>query len=375
MAETVGYLAIDSCTGVWTGLPFEVFNTPAIVTDQWESITFEGFYQSGPPHLLSSIASYNGLDNSHVRYGSLSEMGVDFKIAEDRTQDTELAHSVGESVAYLAIGGSGIVTAAAPELAPTVTSLIRNGHGEQYDRLDSVSIVFDGHVIVDGADLSLRNASTGGTPVDLSGYAFDYDAATSTASWEFADVAERVPAFYTVTLDATSITGMTGLALDGNGEEGGNYSATLLVAKAGDTDLDADVDFTDARNLITHFDPSGANSGNSWSKGNFDSNMNVDRNDFNVLAANFSAENYAATPANNLVASRRDLPVLLAVSAVDSWAVHASMVDSDSHVPTTDRAFADIDFTGSEFVDDQPFSSRARRSLRPVIEAEKIELN
>ena len=368
MAETVGYLAIESGTGIWTGLPFEVLNTPAVVTDQLTLIHFEGFYLS-PPRLLSSLTTYHGSDNAHLRYANLDKSGVRFKIGEDTTQDTEIFHGNAESVAYLAIAGDGIITAVLPTTAPMVDALVRNGGAVQYNRLDTVSIIFDQHVIVDGDGLMLRNASTDGTTVDLSGYQFNYDSATSAATWNLIDVAGITPAWYTLTLEADCATGMHGLALDGdrNGNGGDDYGYSFLVAKAGDTDLDSDVDFTDTKNLILRFDPIGINSGNNWSMGNFDGDTDIDTIDFDTMAINFTTEDYATYPTNVLATSDLKDFHLLHIHHPSPVAPTIQLATEDATVQATatDRAFADTGLTESLLLlDDERLRTALRRTLR-----------
>jgi len=98
----------------------------------------------------------------------------------------------------------------------------------------------------------------------------DYDAATATATWDFANVAGVTPTWYAATVTASNVTDMNGLALDGDsdGTSGDDATFHFLVAQPGDGDLDGDVDIVDAIRGITRFDPSGISSGNSWFSGN-----------------------------------------------------------------------------------------------------------
>ena len=164
--------------------------------------------------------------------------------------------------------------------------------------------MFDEHVIVDREDLSLRNVSAAGSSVNLDGSEFDYDAATTTGTWDFTRVMGITPAWYSVSLLATDVTDMTGLELDGNGngDGGDNYDFTLLVAKAGDTDLDGNVDISDAYTLITSFDSYGTNPANNWSTGDFDHDTDIDVIGFTSVAVNFRPGGYA-TMLPNVTAS------------------------------------------------------------------------
>jgi len=61
---------------------------------------------------LASLASYHGVDNSHLRFEELGTSRVSVKLEEDTTLDEEMSHTY-EDMAYLAIGGEGPLTAVA----------------------------------------------------------------------------------------------------------------------------------------------------------------------------------------------------------------------------------------------------------------------
>ncbi len=112
--ETVGYLAIDAASGAWNEMFFEAGVTGSVVTDNLYQLDFANSYQVAPS-LLTSLASRNNIDPAHVRYASLDGNGVLVKAEEDMAVDGETTHPA-ERVAYLAIGGTGMLTA----LVPTV---------------------------------------------------------------------------------------------------------------------------------------------------------------------------------------------------------------------------------------------------------------
>ncbi len=115
VVETIGYLAIEEGCRVWNAMLIEATNTPASVTDVWNTYSFQRSYETAP-HLLTSLTTYYGNDNAHVRYANLNSTSVQLRIGEDTTRDTETSHGV-ESVAYLAIGGEGELTALSPQFA------------------------------------------------------------------------------------------------------------------------------------------------------------------------------------------------------------------------------------------------------------------
>jgi hypothetical protein len=78
---------------------------------------------SRPPRFLASPVTYNGSDNSSLRYQSLTTTTVQVKVEEDTTYDAETKHMT-EVVHYLAIQGSGTLTDTAPESEITYYSFI-----------------------------------------------------------------------------------------------------------------------------------------------------------------------------------------------------------------------------------------------------------
>ena len=297
VAETVGYLAIDSGVGVWKGHVFEAIRTPAVVTDSWTTISFSQSFATVPA-LLTSLDTYVGVDNSHLRYGNLSEDNVQLQVGEDTTSDTELVH-VAEKVGYLAIGGIGRLTANAPLTPPIVTSVVRDGGADTHDTLDTLAITWNQSVNVAAVDLTLRNDSAGGTLINLTGVAFQYDGLTRTATWDFAGVSGIVPAYYTAILNSSAISNGAGVPLDGdgNGAAGDDFASLQLVARRGDVDLDGYVDIADFNLLATNFDPHGDSPGNGWSQGNFDNDADTDITDFVALVRNFDPSGYAISSA------------------------------------------------------------------------------
>jgi hypothetical protein len=182
--------------------------------------------------------------------------------------------------------------------SPNVTLVTRDSGNDTFDTLDTLTFTFDEAVNVSTDSLTLSNETAGGTPVDLTGVTFTYDAANLTATWDFTGVAGMDAAFYTAVLHATLITDSFGNQLDGdgNGNGGDDLNQVLLVAQKGDVDVDGDVDLADYNILATNFDPSGNNSPHAWCDANFDGDFDVDLTDYNALAANFEPVGYAGTP-------------------------------------------------------------------------------
>ena len=98
------------------------------------------------------------------------------------------------------------------------------------------------------------------------------------------------------------------------------YTATTvqlknLLALAGDTDGDQDVDLSDYNTLATNFNPSGTYGPYLWEDGNFDGDGDIDLTDYNALTSNFKPLGYGTAavpePSTTLLA----LLALLLVSA------------------------------------------------------------
>ena len=109
VAETIGYLALESGVGASGSLSVEAGYTPTTITNALTTHNFDSVFNAAP-HFLSSLASYGGPDSAHIRYSNLTASGVQLKIGEDTTLDAETNHGQ-ESVAYLAISGAGILSA------------------------------------------------------------------------------------------------------------------------------------------------------------------------------------------------------------------------------------------------------------------------
>lgn len=107
--ETVGWLAIESGSGDWDGLEYEVGRTGQNIDHNWGTIDFQQSF-SQTPNLLASLSSFRGSDSAGLRYNNLGSSSVQLKVEEDTSRDQEVAH-IGESVDFLAIAGSGNLSA------------------------------------------------------------------------------------------------------------------------------------------------------------------------------------------------------------------------------------------------------------------------
>ncbi|MCH2130678.1 MAG: hypothetical protein MK179_16160, partial [Pirellulaceae bacterium] len=152
-SETIGYLAVESGSGAWNHLLFEVSHTANVVSDQWFDQDF-GVAFGKAPNLLSSLTTYSDADAAHVRYGSLDRNSVRLRVEEDTSTDTEVVHGA-ETIAYLAIGGDGTLAVAPPVNPPRVTEVERDDGQQTFHTLEKLTFTFDQDVFVDVNDLTL----------------------------------------------------------------------------------------------------------------------------------------------------------------------------------------------------------------------------
>ena len=109
--ESVGWLAISPASGTWSGHPFVASRTGNAVTGAWFAISFSQNVGS-VPQFLAAMSTYDGGDNSELRYRNLGGGSVEVRVEEETTFDTEVAHTT-EVVDYLVIGKAGTLEGSA----------------------------------------------------------------------------------------------------------------------------------------------------------------------------------------------------------------------------------------------------------------------
>ena len=107
--ETVGWLAMETGSGSWSGFDYTMGSTTEVIDDTWDTVSFGQTFAT-TPNLLASLSSYVGADPAGLRYRSLGASQVQMKVEEDQSLDSEIAH-VNESVDFLALAGSGNLSA------------------------------------------------------------------------------------------------------------------------------------------------------------------------------------------------------------------------------------------------------------------------
>ena len=364
-------MAIDQGKGVWSGLAFEAFSSSNSYTDNLSNVEFQSFF-NGAPVFLSNLTSYYGTNSANLRFANLTSGNVQLKVEEDTTLDAETAHGIGESITYLAIGGSGLITAVSLPIPPQVTAFVRDDAADTYDSLETLQYTFDKDVTITNDALQLTNDSNGGTAVDLNGAAFDYDSDSQTATWNLAGITPLPAAWYTVTLDATKVTSTSGLMLDGNGDgtEGDAYAQTLLVAKRGDANLNGFIDISDFNTLVENYDPLGQTGYVDWSMADFDGDGDVDISDFSDLVRNFSPLGYVTAPGNLQASPATSMNAVIldqgdaAGSAAAATTLDPVDISAAANSNSIDRAFADLDSHHHELLwyDSDSIRRKARRT-------------
>ncbi|WP_266079542.1 hypothetical protein [Haladaptatus caseinilyticus] len=89
--ETVGYIALEQGTGRIGNQPFEVRRTGTTITDSWTRLSFNQQYES--PQFVANMQTMNGVDTANLRYRNLTGTGVEIKIQEEQSLDSEMEHT------------------------------------------------------------------------------------------------------------------------------------------------------------------------------------------------------------------------------------------------------------------------------------------
>ena len=107
--ETVGWLAMETGSGSWSGFDYTTGSTAEVIDHTWDTVSF-GQTFSATPNILASLSSYVGADPAGLRYRNLGSSQVQFKVEEDMSFDSEIGH-IDESVDFIALAGSGNLSA------------------------------------------------------------------------------------------------------------------------------------------------------------------------------------------------------------------------------------------------------------------------
>jgi len=107
-AETVYYIAMEP--GAGTNGPFDtnfdIDRTGNTVTDAWHTENFNlSITFANPPSFTADMQTFDGSDNAHLRYDSLTTGGVNMFVEEGEDADDETSHT-DENVGYFAFDES-----------------------------------------------------------------------------------------------------------------------------------------------------------------------------------------------------------------------------------------------------------------------------
>ncbi|WP_458189550.1 hypothetical protein [Haladaptatus sp. NG-WS-4] len=179
-AETVGYVGLEQATGQVDGTAFEVQRLEGF-TDEWSQITFQQEYDT--PQFVADLQTFDGPDTANLRYRNLSGTGVEVKIEEEQSADTETNHTT-EAVGYAVFEGATLRT-------NTVSSSNQTSRN-QWQQAESIvqpnDIVIAKPLSFDGphpAHTRLRNAADG---------TFEY----KLEEWEYLDGSHVSETFHTL---------------------------------------------------------------------------------------------------------------------------------------------------------------------------------
>lgn len=106
--EVVGWLAMGPSVGTWSGLAYEARRT-CLLDENHRTITFHTDLGSTAV-FIANLSSANDADPARLRRENLQGTSVEVRIEEDTTLDNETAHEE-ESLSYLALGGTGLLSA------------------------------------------------------------------------------------------------------------------------------------------------------------------------------------------------------------------------------------------------------------------------
>jgi hypothetical protein len=97
--ETISYIAWEPSSGTVNGLTFEVDKTPNAVTDQFYTLPFTETFV-GSPAFLADMQTFNGSDTANLRWQDKDSTGVEVRISEEQSRDSETRH-IPEVVGYI----------------------------------------------------------------------------------------------------------------------------------------------------------------------------------------------------------------------------------------------------------------------------------
>jgi hypothetical protein len=97
--ETISYIAWEPSSGILDDLVFEVDRTGNVMNHDFHTISFNQMFMNIPV-FIADIQTGNGMDTANLRWEMRDIYGVDVKIAEEQSGDSETNHTT-EVVGYM----------------------------------------------------------------------------------------------------------------------------------------------------------------------------------------------------------------------------------------------------------------------------------
>lgn len=112
--ESIGWIAMNTAMGEWSGLSFETRVTEPLVDHMFRQISFLMSFIA-PPRLITGMQGLAGGNPAHLRQRNLTTSSFELMVEEDQgdldpNDPNTFLHGM-ESISYFAIGGTGILTA------------------------------------------------------------------------------------------------------------------------------------------------------------------------------------------------------------------------------------------------------------------------
>ncbi|MDL1964173.1 MAG: fibronectin type III domain-containing protein [Deltaproteobacteria bacterium] len=97
--ETISYIAWEPSSGTVGNLTFEVDKTDDIIRHNWQTIVYNKTFMATPV-FLADMQTTDGKDTANLRWQNKDFYGIDIKITEEQSRDSEMKHTT-EVVGYM----------------------------------------------------------------------------------------------------------------------------------------------------------------------------------------------------------------------------------------------------------------------------------
>ncbi|RJP92374.1 MAG: hypothetical protein C4518_06890 [Desulfobacteraceae bacterium] len=99
--ETISYIAWEPSVGKVDGLAYEAASTSATVKQIFNYLPCSQFFTEAPV-CVASMQTANGMDSASVRWQNKDAYGIEFKVEEETSFDSEVYHA-GEAIGFIMI--------------------------------------------------------------------------------------------------------------------------------------------------------------------------------------------------------------------------------------------------------------------------------